>query len=146
MLPAAPANSYPGDARSRPRIFGQAGLPPCEGWHTLDHIMKRVHNARHITEAHLIRGFLESHGIDALVRGDFLTGGWGELPVDVCAVWITDDARFAEADQLLKDYFKGALARIHGGKAWSCPQCSETIEGQFTACWQCGAERPQPAA
>lgn len=108
--------------------------------------MKRVHNARHLTEAHLIRGFLESQGIDALVRGDFLTGGWGELPVDACAVWITDDARFAEADQLLKDFLKGALARIHGGKTWSCPQCGENIEGQFTACWQCGAEQPLPTA
>lgn len=107
--------------------------------------MKRVHNARHMTEAHLIRGFLESHGIDAIVRGDFLTGGWGELPVDVCAVWISDDSRFDDADQLLKDFLKGALARIHSGNGWQCPQCSEIIEGQFTACWQCGAERPSVA-
>lgn len=106
--------------------------------------MKRVHNARHMTEAHLVRGFLESHGINALVRGDFLTGGWGELPVDVCAVWITDDAQFDAADRLLQDFLKGTLARIHGGKGWQCPQCSEIIEGQFTACWQCGAEHPLP--
>ena len=75
--------------------------------------MKRVHNARHMAEAHFVRGFLESHGIDALVRGDFLTGGWGELPVDVCTVWIIDDTRFAEADRLLQDLLKGAMARIH---------------------------------
>ncbi len=133
MLPAPLSNSYP---RSRPDL-------PCHRvWLTLIHIMKRVHNARHMTEAHLIRGFLESHGIDALVRGDFLTGGWGELPVDVCAVWITDDSRFADADQLLQDFLSGSPARIHGGTGWSCPQCSETIEGQFTACWRCGRERP----
>lgn len=95
-----------------------------------------------MTEAHLIRGFLESHGMDAIVRGDFLTGGWGELPVDVCAVWITDDARFEEADRLLQDFLNGSFARIHGGKAWICLRCSESIEGQFTACWQCGAEQP----
>ncbi|MBX9905723.1 MAG: DUF2007 domain-containing protein [Burkholderiales bacterium] len=107
--------------------------------------MKRVHNARHITEAHLIRGFLESHGIDALVRGDFLTGGWGELPVDVCAVWITDDSRLDEADQLLRNFLSGSLARIHAGPDWSCPHCNETIEGQFTACWRCGGQGPLPA-
>lgn len=133
MLPAHPLNSYP---CTGPHLLRRGAS------HTLDRVMKRIHNARHMTEAHLIRGLLESHGIDALVRGDFLTGGWGELPVDVCAVWITDDARFADADQLLKDFLKGALARIHGGKAWSCPQCGEMIEGQFTACWQCGAEQP----
>lgn len=109
--------------------------------------MKRVHNARHMTEAHLVRGLLESHGIAAVVRGDFLTGGWGELPVDVCAVWVPDDARFAEADRLVQDFLKGALARIHGGEAWQCPHCHEAIEGQFTACWQCGTQRPAlPAA
>jgi len=104
--------------------------------------VKRVHNARHLTDAHLIRGFLESNGIEAIVRGDMLTGAWGELPVDACAVWITDDTRFDEADRLLQDFLKGALARIHGGEGWTCPQCAETIEGQFTACWQCGTQRP----
>jgi hypothetical protein len=107
--------------------------------------MKRVHNARHLTEAHLIRGFLESNGIAAEVRGDLLSGGWGELPVDLCAVWVTDDRQFEAADRLLQDFLKGRLARLHGGAAWQCPQCSETIESQFTACWQCGSERPQPA-
>ena len=107
--------------------------------------MKRVHTARHMTEAHLVRGYLESNGINAVVRGDLLSGGWGELPVDLCTVWITDDQRVAEADQLLRDFLKGAPARIHGGKAWVCPQCGEAIEGQFTACWQCGGEQPLAA-
>ena len=49
-------------------------------------------------------------------------------------------------DQLLQDFLKGALARIHGGAGWICAQCNEVIEGQFTACWQCGAERPLPVA
>lgn len=106
--------------------------------------MKRVHNARHMTEAHLVRGLLESHGIAAVVRGDFLTGGWGELPVDGCAVWVTDDDRYADADQLVQNFLTGAFARIHGGKAWHCAHCGVAIEGQFTACWQCGAERSAP--
>lgn len=103
--------------------------------------MKRVHNAMHATEAHLVRGLLESHGIEAVVRGEFLTGGWGELPVDVCSVWVAEDRAFAEADRLLQDFLKGAPARIHGGEAWTCGHCGEAIEGQFTACWQCGRER-----
>lgn len=102
--------------------------------------MKRVHNARHLTEAHLIRGVLESHGIEAVVRGDFLTGGWGELPVDVCAVWVTDDARFVEADRLLRDFLQGVPAT--SSEAWRCSQCGEASESQFTACWNCGASRP----
>jgi predicted amidophosphoribosyltransferase len=27
-------------------------------------------------------------------------------------------------------------------QSWLCPGCGETIEGQFSDCWQCGAERP----
>ena len=105
--------------------------------------MKRVHNARHLTEAHLIRGLLESHGIEAIVRGDFLTGGWGELPVDVCAVWVTDDARYGEADRLLQDFLQGKSARLQQGPDWRCAHCGERLENQFTACWNCGAPRPQ---
>lgn len=105
--------------------------------------MKRVHNARHLTEAHLIRGLLESHGIEAVVRGDFLTGGWGELPVDVCGVWVTDDARFGEADRLLRDFLQGLPAT--NSETWRCSACGEASEGQFTACWQCGASRPADA-
>jgi hypothetical protein len=103
--------------------------------------MKQLHAARHAVEAHLIRGFLVSHGIAAEVRGEFLTSGWGELPVDVCSVWIADDAQYAQAQALLRDFLTGSLARKYGGQSWTCAQCGEKLEGQFTACWSCGAGR-----
>ena len=37
--------------------------------------MKQIHAARHAPEAHLVKGFLESNGISAVVRGEFLTSG-----------------------------------------------------------------------
>ena len=61
----------------------------------------------------------------------------GELPVDVCSVWITDDAQFARADELLRAFLTGSLARRFSGEAWTCA-CGEKLEGQFTACWRCG--------
>jgi len=103
--------------------------------------MKRIHNAKHAAEAHLIRGFLESCGIAAVVRGEWLAGGFGALPVDACAVWVTDDAQSAEADRLLRDFLQGRIAAAAGGQ-WQCPRCGETGEGQFTDCWQCGSARP----
>ncbi len=103
--------------------------------------MKRIHNARHAAEAHLVRGFLESCGIAAVVRGEWLAGGFGELPLDACAVWITNDVQLAEADRLLQDFFQGRIAGAAG--PWQCPRCGETGEAQFTACWQCGAARPE---
>lgn len=104
--------------------------------------MKQLHAARHAFEAHLIRGFLDAHGISAEVRGEFLTSGWGELPVDVCSVWVVDDAQFGAARDLLTDWLKGNYARKYSGERWVCPACGETLEGQFTECWNCGARRP----
>ncbi|HYC43976.1 MAG TPA: DUF2007 domain-containing protein [Burkholderiales bacterium] len=103
--------------------------------------MKQVHAARTALEAHLVRGFLLSHGISAEVRGEFLTSGWGELPVDVCSVWVTDDAQFDAANDLLVAFFKGSYARMFSGESWTCPACGEKLEGQFTQCWSCGTPR-----
>jgi len=104
--------------------------------------VKQIHVAKHAVEAHLVRGFLESQGIRAVVRGEMLTSGWGELPADVCSVWIADDAQFDQASKLLVAFLKGTLARELGARSWQCPGCNEVLEGQFTACWNCGARRP----
>jgi hypothetical protein len=104
--------------------------------------VKQVHVARHAPEAHLVKGFLESNGITAVVRGEFLTSGWGELPADVCSVWVADDEHYERANALLIAFLRGDAAREFRGQSWRCPQCGEQLEGQFTACWKCGAAKP----
>lgn len=103
--------------------------------------MKQIHAARHPPEAHLVRGFLESNGIAAIVRGEYLTSGWGELPLDVCSVWIDDDAQYDRAQALLAAFLYGDLAREFRDLRWRCRRCGEELEGQFTACWSCGAAK-----
>ena len=107
--------------------------------------MKQLHVAKHAIEAHVIRGFLAAQGIKAEVRGEYLTSGWGELPVDVCSVWVADNAHFPRAHELLVAFLTGSLARELSGQRWECPGCGENLEGQFTECWSCGAERPPQA-
>ncbi|MEQ1776219.1 MAG: DUF2007 domain-containing protein [Burkholderiales bacterium] len=104
--------------------------------------MKPLHTARHAAEAHLIRGYLESEGITAIVRGEYLTGGFGELPADLCSVWVIDDSDFARADASLRRFLQGQAAHDHAHEGWHCARCNESIEGQFTACWRCGGVRP----
>ncbi|HTE16266.1 MAG TPA: DUF2007 domain-containing protein [Burkholderiales bacterium] len=106
--------------------------------------MKPLHTARHAAEAHLIRGYLESQGVTAIVRGEYLTGGIGELPADLCKVWIVNDGEFAHADVLLRHFLQGDAARTHAHEGWRCARCGEHIEGQFTDCWNCSASRPAP--
>lgn len=105
--------------------------------------MKLLHAARHATEAHLIRGYLESQGIAALVRGEFLAGGIGELPADVCQVWVVDDNAAGRAGEMLQQFLGGDAAGARAHERWQCPRCNEIIEGQFTNCWRCGADRPE---
>jgi hypothetical protein len=107
--------------------------------------VKQVHVAKHAPEAHLVKGFLGSQGIDAVVRGEYLTSGWGELPVDVCSVWIADDRQYDRAQALLVAFFRGDFAREFRGENWRCPRCGEQLEGQFTECWKCSTPRPRGA-
>jgi hypothetical protein len=102
--------------------------------------VKQVHAARHAIEAHLIRGYLLSHGIDAEVRGEYLTSGWGELPVDVCSVWIVDEAQY-EAAQALVAALLDRRSASSDVAHWRCGTCGEELEAQFTACWACGTAR-----
>ena len=104
--------------------------------------MKLIHTEKHPTEAHLIRGMLETEGISALVRGDQLYGAYGELPV-LPTVWILDDHAAAQADRLIIDFLRGGAARRYGHLRWTCAQCGEVLEGQFTDCWKCGTAKPQ---
>ena len=104
--------------------------------------MKQVHIAKHAPEAHIVKSVLESSGITAVVRGEFLTGGWGELPVDVCSVWVADDRDYERAQALLVTFLRGDLARELKDQNWRCPRCGEQLEGQFTSCWKCGISRP----
>ena len=103
--------------------------------------MKPVYTALHATEAHLIRGYLESHGVSAVVRGEYLSGGVGELPADLCKVCVLNDREFARADELVRQFLQGSGARAHAHEHWRCAGCGEALEGQFTACWNCGSVR-----
>ena len=100
--------------------------------------MKQVHVAKHAPEAHIVKGWLESNGIAAIIRGEFLTSGWGELPVDVCSVWIADDSDYERARSAIAEFLSGSGA--HASQPWRCC-CGEQLEGQFTKCWKCGTSR-----
>ena len=81
--------------------------------------MKRVHTAKHPTEAHLVKGMLEAAGIRATVLGDQLYGAYGELPV-LPTVWVLDDALAAHAGGLLTAVLHGGATRRNRPALLSC--------------------------
>ena len=103
--------------------------------------MQRIFVAHNVSEAHIVCGMLNASGIKAEVRGHYLAGGYGELPMTsdtLPSVWIEDNTQAANAKVLVAEY-----ERPGGGKGphWRCGQCGEVHPGQFTACWKCGRER-----
>lgn len=101
--------------------------------------MIRAYVARNLMQAHLIRGFLDSEGIFSVVRGEHLVAIQGEVPITMDtlpSIWVNEVDRDT-ARALIERALRGELVF----KDWVCPVCSETVEGQFTECWQCGTAR-----
>ena len=105
--------------------------------------MIKVFIANNPSEAHLVQGLLSSQGIAAEVRGAalFSVSGAPAVPSMRPSVWVP-----GERDQV--EQAERILARYHGGSVpipgngWTCPECGEAHEAQFTDCWQCGSTQP----
>jgi hypothetical protein len=110
--------------------------------------MKKVYIAKHLTEAHLIKGLLESYSIFCEVRGEVLFGVRGEVPMTtdtLPSVWVNDDDDFEKARAIVTDYDKGNKDHVPRKSSWKCQKCGEVLEPQFTECWNCGTERSHDA-
>ncbi|HET7668861.1 MAG TPA: DUF2007 domain-containing protein [Burkholderiales bacterium] len=96
--------------------------------------MKRVFSSYSLAAVHHARNLLESAGIRAVVKNEYLSSAMGELPPAECQpqLWVLQDADAARAEALLQ----GEAA----GPDWTCA-CGERLGGQFTRCWSCGADR-----
>ncbi len=87
-----------------------------------------------------VRNLLNADGIDCQLRNEFLSGGMGELPPTEAwpELWV-DEQDLATSQKLIDKYLHEPVGTL---PEWICPACGESIEGQFSACWRCGGERP----
>lgn len=105
--------------------------------------LKKIYIAKNPADAHLLKGLLEGENIEAEVRGEFLYGVRGEVPItpDTCpSVWVMDDADYDRAMELVSTIPGGEPQNPIEGEAWRC-SCGEASEGRFTECWRCGKTR-----
>jgi len=108
--------------------------------------MRQVYSAQHPTEAYLVKGLLESKGIESEVRGDILFGARGELPITAetaPSVWIVADTQFSAAREVILQYERNNALDISGQQIWICTSCGEEHGDQFSHCWNCGLARQQ---
>lgn len=63
--------------------------------------MQVVYEAENLIDAHLVKGLLEHSGIPAWVRGNYLAGAMGELPVSGLLAVCVPSAAAPEACEVL---------------------------------------------
>ena len=68
--------------------------------------MKRIYNAANHIQAHMVMHVLQQAGIRALVQGEFLQSGAGELPVGNLVGVVVDDEDVAIAREIIEDWEK----------------------------------------
>ena len=89
--------------------------------------------------AHLVLGFLESHGIPGEIVGD--QGYWADgsmVPKDMRPTVRVPEDRADEAKALLEEFEKNRVR----GDAWTCPECDDLIPPAFAECPVCRVVRP----
>ncbi|HEY9529922.1 MAG TPA: DUF2007 domain-containing protein [Burkholderiales bacterium] len=97
--------------------------------------MKRVFSSFNLQLVHHAKNVLAAEGIRAVVKNEILSSAMGELPPAECQaeLWVFDERDAARAESI--------LTSNHETKPdWTCG-CGETLGGQFTQCWSCGAYR-----
>ena len=86
------------------------------------------------------RSILEEAGIACFIRNEDthdLIAGLPD-PLRQPSLFVNEDADAERARELLRDV-QGAETR--DTPDWKCPQCGETVPGNFGACWKCETPR-----
>lgn len=101
--------------------------------------MKVIFSSLNLVELHHLRNLLESAGVRCRIQRELLSRLAGEIPFPECAAQLVierpEDRERAE--EIVREFARPPRA----APSWTCAGCGERLEGQFTACWRCGATR-----
>jgi Putative prokaryotic signal transducing protein len=100
--------------------------------------VKDVYSTESPVDAQIVRGVLESAGIAAVVENDVPTTWEGAIASRLRAWVRVLDGDAERARAIVAEW----LSTRPVSAPWVCATCGEKMEGQFTACWECGTERP----
>lgn len=77
--------------------------------------MVPVYDAAHSTDAHLVKNLLEQAGIASYIRGEYLQGGLGDIPVSGMMQVCVDAGDAAQARAIIDDWESGAPPMAEDG-------------------------------
>jgi len=103
--------------------------------------MEMVYTTDSLVAVLHLKNLLEIEGIATIVKNDQMYTLRAEVPfVEVWPqLWVCRAQDMPRARELVAEFVKGPDPELPG---WRCRTCDELLEGQFTACWRCGAPRP----
>jgi Putative prokaryotic signal transducing protein len=87
-----------------------------------------------------IATFIRNAATQQTVVGGLVTAVF-PLPSFNPTLCVVDDSDYPEAMQILSSVKDGPPSTAPD---WRCPRCSETVPGNFTDCWKCGATPAPP--
>jgi hypothetical protein len=100
--------------------------------------MKTVYSAPNLPLVSIVQNILEGHGIRCQLKNQFLSAGVGDIPPIECWPQLcVEDGDYPEAQRIVDDALEEKVLA-----PWTCGTCGEVMEGQFSDCWKCGADRP----
>lgn len=99
--------------------------------------MKKLDSAESLITVNHWKNILESEGIPCEIRNQHLGSIMGEVPFfeGWPQLWVVNDLDHDRAKQLIGNEASGESPT----ESWTCQRCNEVNEGQFGACWNCGA-------
>ncbi len=104
--------------------------------------MKPLAVSLDLLDLHHLKNVLEAEGIRCFVKNELLSRLAGEVPFTECAaeLHVVDEADRWRAEALITAL---RTAQPLHRDPWTCADCGERLEAQFTSCWRCGRDRPR---
>jgi hypothetical protein len=114
---------------------GRCASREYDAQHEASSTVKRVFRASSLIQVAHARNVLLTAGIQSELRNQYLAGALGDLPM--LETWPQLYVEDEDEQIALRALARAATAPT--GAPWTCEQCSEVLEPQFTSCWRCGA-------
>lgn len=106
--------------------------------------MKKVYeNLEYAMVGHM-KSILESKDIRCEIRNEGGVSVAGEVPFTQVypELWVLSNADVPKAKAFIEE-FRKTLDTGPPAADWTCSSCGESVEGQFSECWNCSKPAPE---
>ena len=108
-------------------------------------VLREVYIAADPADAHVNKLYLADEGIVARISGEQLQSAMGDLPPGEATAprLLVLEADYDRAKELIAraeslHQYSNDLPEL---TPWTCPKCSESVDGTFDICWNCQYDR-----